>query len=176
MKSALTKRVLDMLEKLAKNDTDNYLEFWKEFGEVLKEGPAEDFSNKEKVAGLFRFASSKDDSAEQTVGLADYVSRMQEGQDKIYYIVAENHATAKSSPHLEIFRKKGIEVLLLSDRIDEWMMGYLTEFDGKSLQDVSKGSLDLGDLDSDEDKKEKEKVEKEFEDFVKRFKDAKCAS
>jgi molecular chaperone HtpG len=171
MKSALTKRVLDMLEKLAKNDQAAYLAFWKEFGEVLKEGPAEDFSNKEKIAGLFRFASTESDSSEQTVALADYVARMKDGQDKIYYIVAENHATAKSSPHLEIFRKKGIEVLLLSDRIDEWTMGYLTEFDGKSLQDVSKGSLDLGDLDSEEDKKEQEKVEEKYKDFVKRFKD-----
>jgi molecular chaperone HtpG len=171
MKSALTKRVLDMLEKLAKNDQAAYSAFWKEFGEVLKEGPAEDFSNKEKIAGLFRFASTESDSSEQTVALADYVARMKDGQDKIYYIVAENHATAKSSPHLEIFRKKGIEVLLLSDRIDEWTMGYLTEFDGKSLQDVSKGSLDLGDLDSEEDKKEQEKVEEKYKDFVKRFKD-----
>lgn len=172
MKSALTKRVLDMLEKFAKKDEDAYLSFWKEFGEVLKEGPAEDFGNKEKVAGLFRFASTESNSSDQTVSLADYVGRMKDGQDKIYYIVADNHTTAKSSPHLEIFRKKGLEVLLLSDRIDEWMMGYLTEFDGKSLQDVSKGSLDLGDLDSEEDKKEQEKVEEKYKDFVKRLKNS----
>lgn len=170
MKSALTKRVLDMLEKLAKNDGENYQAFWKEFGEVLKEGPAEDFANKEKIAGLFRFASTESGSAEQTVSLADYVSRMKEGQDKIYYVVAENHNTAKSSPHLEIFSKKGIEVILMSDRIDEWLMGHLQEFDGKSFQDVAKGALDLGDLDSEEDKKEQEKVEKEFESFVERLK------
>lgn len=171
MKSALTKRVLDMLEKLGKNDAEAYASFWKEFGEVLKEGPAEDFSNKEKIAGLFRFATTHTGEPEQNQSLADYVSRMQEGQDKIYYVVAENHNTAKSSPHLEIFRKKGIEVLLLSDRVDEWLMGHLTEFDGKSFQDVGKGALDLGELDSEEDKKEQEKVEKEFEDFVKRIKD-----
>lgn len=170
MKSALTKRVLDMLEKLAKNDGENYQAFWKEFGEVLKEGPAEDFANKEKIAGLFRFASTESGSAEQTVSLADYVSRMKDGQDKIYYVVAENHNTAKSSPHLEIFSKKGIEVILMSDRIDEWLMGHLQEFDGKSFQDVAKGALDLGELDSEEDKKEQKKVEKEFESFVERLK------
>lgn len=172
MKSALTKRVLDMLEKLGKKDAEAYAGFWKEFGEVLKEGPAEDFSNKEKIAGLFRFATTHTGEADQSQSLADYVSRMQDGQDKIYYVVADNHNTAKSSPHLEIFRKKGIEVLLLSDRIDEWLMGHLTEFDGKSFQDVAKGALDLGELDSDEDKKEQEKIEKEFEDFVKRIKGA----
>jgi molecular chaperone HtpG len=171
MKSALTKRVLDMLEKLAKNDSDAYQAFWKEFGEVLKEGPAEDFANKEKIAGLFRFASTETGNEDQTVGLADYVSRMKEGQDKIYYVVAENHNTAKSSPHLEIFRKKGIEVILMSDRIDEWLMGHLQEFDGKQFQDVAKGALDLGELDSEEDKKAQEKVEKEFESFVERLKE-----
>lgn len=171
MKAALTKRVLDMLDKLSKKDTDAYSAFWNEFGEVLKEGPAEDFANKEKIAGLFRFASTNKDSSDQTEGLGNYVSRMKEGQDKIYYTVAENHATAKSSPHLEIFRKKGIEVLLLSDRIDEWLMGHLTEFDGKNLQDVSKGALDLGELDSEEDKKEQEKIEKEYEAFIGRIKE-----
>jgi len=172
MKSALTKRVLDMLEKMSKKDAEAYAGFWKEFGEVLKEGPAEDFSNKEKIAGLFRFASTHTGDAEQNNSLAEYVARMNDSQEKIYYVVADNHNTAKSSPHLEIFRKKGIEVLLLSDRIDEWLMGHLTEFDGKSFQDVGKGALDLGDLDSDEDKKEQEKVEKAFEDFVKRIKEA----
>lgn len=170
LKSALTKRVLDMLEKLSKKEGEKYAGFWKEFGEVLKEGPAEDFSNKEKIAGLFRFASTLEDSDAQKQDLAGYVERMQEGQDKIYYVVAENYNTAKSSPHLEIFRKKGIEVLLMYDRIDEWLMSHLNEFDGKSFQDVSKGALDLGSLDSEDDKKEQEKVEKAFEDFNKRLK------
>ncbi len=171
MKSALTKRVLDMLEKLAKNDADSYAKFWKEFGEVLKEGPAEDFANKEKIAGLFRFATTHDELAEQKHSLSDYVARKQEGQDKIYYVVAENHNTAKSSPHLEVFRKKNIEVLLLSDRVDEWLVGHLTEFDGLAFQDVGKGALDLGDLDSEEEKEAQEKVEKEFEGFVNRIKE-----
>ncbi len=171
MRSALTKRVLDSLEKVAKNDAEKYAEFWKEFGQVLKEGPAEDFSNKEKIAGLFRFSSTETDSENQDQSLADYVSRMKEGQDKIYYIVAENFNTAKSSPHLEVFRKKGIEVLLLADRVDDWMMGHLTEFDGKSFQDVGKGALDLGDLDSEEEKKEQEKIEEQFKDFAERVKD-----
>ncbi|WP_096084548.1 molecular chaperone HtpG [Agaribacterium haliotis] len=172
MKSALTKRVLDMLGKMAKNDGEAYAEFWQEFGEVLKEGPAEDFSNKEKIAALFRFASTHTGSAEQSQSLGEYVERMQEGQDKIYYVVADSYNTAKSSPHLEIFRKKGIEVLLLSDRIDEWLMGHLTEFDGKQFQDVGKGALDLGELDSEEDKKAQEEVEKKFEDFVKRLQES----
>ena len=170
MKAAMTKRVLDMLEKLAKKDPEAYASFWGEFGEVLKEGPAEDFSNKEKVAGLFRFATTHADTSEQNQGLADYVSRIKDGQDKIYYVVGENHNTAKSSPHLEIFRKKGIEVLLLSDRIDEWLMGHLTEFEGKSFQDVGKGALDLGELDSEDEKKAQEEVEKSFEGFVERIK------
>lgn len=170
MRSALTKRVLDTLEKLAKNDTESYNSFWKEFGEVLKEGPAEDFANKEKIAGLFRFSTTHNDTAEQTQSLAEYVERMQEGQDKIYYVVASSFNTAKNSPHLEVFRKKGIEVVLLSDRVDEWLMGHLNEFDGKSFQDVGKGELDLGTLDSEEDKKAQEKVEEEFKDFLTRFK------
>ncbi len=171
MRSALTKRVLDTLEKIAKNDAEKYSEFWTEFGQVLKEGPAEDFSNKEKIAGLFRFATTHTDKDDQDQSLAEYVSRMQEKQNKIYYVVADNFNTAKNSPHLEVFRKKGIEVLLLSDRVDEWLMGHLHEFDGKSFQDVGKGALDLGELDSDEDKKEQEKIEEEFKDFVDRFKE-----
>lgn len=171
MRSALTKRVLDTLEKVAKNDAEKYADFWKEFGQVLKEGPAEDFSNKEKIAGLFRFASTQNDTEEQINSLADYVGRMKDGQDKIYYVVAENFNTAKASPHLEVFRKKGIEVLLLSDRVDDWMMGHLTEFDGKQFQDVGKGALDLGEMDTEEEKKEQEEVEKKFEDFVKRMKE-----
>lgn len=170
MRSALTKRVLDALEKLAKNDTEAYDEFWKEFGEVLKEGPAEDFSNKERIAGLFRFSTTDTDVEKQDQSLAQYVERMKEGQNKIYYVVSNNFNTSKNSPHLEVFRKKGIEVLLLSDRVDEWLMGHLTEFDGKSFQDVGKGALDLGDLDSEEDKKEQEKVEEEFKDFLTRVK------
>lgn len=171
MKSALTKRVLDMLEKLAKNDAEKYLSFWKEFGEVLKEGPAEDFANREKIAGLFRFATTHTDKSEQDQSLADYVARMKDGQNKIYYVVAENFNTAKNSPHLEVFRKKGVEVLLLSDRVDEWLMGHLTEFDGKSFQDVGKGALDLGDLDTEEEKQEQEKIEEQYKDFVARIKE-----
>ncbi len=171
MRSAITKRVLDTLSKVAKKDPEAYAEFWTQFGEVLKEGPAEDFSNKEKVAGLFRFASTHTDTDVQDQSLADYISRLKEGQDKIYYVVADSFNTAKSSPHLEVFRKKGIEVLILSDRVDDWMMGHLTEFDGKSFQDVGKGALDFGDLDSEEEKKEQEKVEEEFKDFAARVKE-----
>lgn len=137
MKSALTKRVLDMLEKLAKNEPEQYKTFWKNFGQVLKEGPAEDFGNKDKIAGLLRFASTGDDSGEQSVALADYIGRMKEGQDKIYYLTGESYSQVKNSPHLEVFRKKGIEVLLLTDRIDEWLMSYLPEFDGKQFVDVA---------------------------------------
>lgn len=168
MKSALTKRVLDTLEKLAKKDAAEYQGFWNEFGQVLKEGPAEDYSNKERIAGLFRFASTHGESSEQNQSLADYVARMQEGQDKIYYIAAENYITAKHSPHLEVFRKKGIEVLLLSDRVDEWLMSHLQEFDGKRFQDVGRGQLDLGTLETEEDKKEQENLAKSHEDLVKR--------
>ncbi len=170
MRSALTKRVLDMLEKMAKKDADKYNTFWKEFGQVIKEGPAEDFANKEKIAKLMRFATTHGDSAEQSQSFEDYVSRMQEGQEKIYYIAAENYKTAKNSPHLEVFRKKGIEVILFYDRVDEWMIGGLQEFDGKPFQDVGKGELDLGGLDSEEDKKEQEAAEKEFEGLLERVK------
>src|SRR3990167_6264266 len=172
MKSALTKRVLDMLEKLAKNEPEQYKSFWKNFGQVLKEGPAEDFANKEKIAGLLRFASTSDTSGEQTVALADYLGRMKEGQDKIYYLSGESYAQVKNSPHLEVFRKKGIEVLLLTDRIDEWLMSYLTEFDGKSFVDVTRGDLDLRKLDSDEEKKAQEEVAKSKEGLLERLKAA----
>jgi molecular chaperone HtpG len=168
MRSALTKRVLDMLAKLAKGDGDEYATFWKEFGSVLKEGPAEDFANQEKIAKLLRFSTTHTDSEEQDQSLEDYVSRMQDGQEKIYYVVAENFNTAKNSPHLEVFRKKGIEVLLLSDRVDDWLMNHLREFDGKPLQDVARGALDLG-ADSEEEKAEQEKVQKESEDLVQRI-------
>ena len=168
MKSALTKRVLDMLQKMATSDQDKYQQFWDTFGEVLKEGPAEDFANKEKIAKLLRFSSTHDDSEKREVGLADYVDRMSEGQDAIWYVVAENHATAKNSPHLEVFRKKGIEVLLLSDRIDEWLMSHLMEFDGKPLKDVARGSLDL-EADSEEDKAALEAAKKDSEGLIERM-------
>ncbi|MBV7552429.1 molecular chaperone HtpG [Pseudomonas sp. PDM28] len=172
MKSALTKRVLDMLEKLAKNEPEQYKGFWKNFGQVMKEGPAEDFANKEKIAGLLRFASTHGDDGEQVVGLADYLARAKEGQDKIYYLTGETYAQVKNSPHLEVFRKKGIEVLLLTDRIDEWLMSYLSDFDGKSFVDVARGDLDLGNLDSEEDKKAAEEVAKSKEGLVERLKTA----
>ncbi|ONH56886.1 molecular chaperone HtpG [Pseudomonas cedrina] len=170
MKSALTKRVLDMLEKLAKNEPEQYKGFWKNFGQVMKEGPAEDFANKEKIAGLLRFASTQGDDGEQVVSLAEYLARAKEGQDKIYYLTGETYAQVKNSPHLEVFRKKGIEVLLLTDRIDEWLMSYLNEFDGKSFVDVARGDLDLGNLDSEEEKKEAEEVAKSKEGLVERIK------
>ncbi|MGY2218995.1 molecular chaperone HtpG [Pseudomonas sp. SDO558_S425] len=172
MKSALTKRVLDMLEKLAKNEPEQYKGFWKNFGQVMKEGPAEDFANKEKIAGLLRFASTNGDDGEQNVSLAEYLARAKEGQDKIYYLTGETYAQVKNSPHLEVFRKKGIEVLLLTDRIDEWLMSYLSDFDGKSFVDVARGDLDLGNLDSEEDKKAAEEVAKSKEGLVERIKTA----
>jgi len=172
MKSALTKRVLDMLEKLAKNEPEQYKGFWKNFGQVMKEGPAEDFANKEKIAGLLRFASTQGEEGEQVVSLAEYLARAKEGQDKIYYLTGETYAQVKNSPHLEVFRKKGIEVLLLTDRIDEWLMSYLSEFDGKSFVDVARGDLDLGNLDSEEDKKAAEEVAKAKEGLVERLKAA----
>ncbi len=172
MKSALTKRVLDMLEKLAKNEPEQYKSFWKNFGQVMKEGPAEDFANKEKIAGLLRFASTNGVEGEQVVGLAEYLARAKEGQDKIYYLTGEKFEAVKDSPHLEVFRKKGIEVLLLTDRIDEWLMSYLSDFDGKSFVDVARGDLDLGNLDSEEDKKAAEEVAKSKEGLVERLKTA----
>ena len=172
MKSALTKRSLDMLEKLATDKPEVYAGFWKQFGQVLKEGPAEDYGNREKVAGLLRFASTHDASGEQSMSLADYIGRMVEGQDKIYYLTGESHTQVKDSPHLEVFRKKGIEVLLLTDRIDEWLMGYLTEFDGKSFVDVARGDLDLGALESDEDKQAQEEAAKDKQALVERLKTA----
>jgi len=172
MKSALTKRSLDMLEKLATDKPEVYAGFWKQFGQVLKEGPAEDFNNREKIAGLLRFASTHDASGEQSVSLADYVGRMIEGQDKIYYLTGDSYTQVKDSPHLEVFRKKGIEVLLFTDRIDEWLMGYLTEFDGKSFVDVARGDLDLGALESAEDKQAQEEAAKDKQGLVDRIKTA----
>ena len=170
LRKALTKRSLQMLEKLAKEDADKYQQFWKEFGLVLKEGPAEDFGNKEAIAKLLRFASTHNDSSEQTVSLEDYVARMKEGQKAIYYITADSYVAAKNSPHLELFNKKGIEVLLLSDRIDEWMLSYLTEFDGKSLQTITKADLDLGDLADKEETEAQKEQDKAFDSFIERVK------
>lgn len=169
LRKALTKRSLQMLEKLAKDDAEKYLQFWKEFGLVLKEGPAEDFANKETIAKLLRFASTHNDSSEQTVSLEDYISRMKEGQKAIYYITADSYVAAKNSPHLELFNKKGIEVLLLSDRIDEWMLSYLTEFDGKQLQSITKADLDLGDL-ADKESETQKQQDEAFGSFIKRVK------
>ena len=169
LRKALTKRSLQMLEKLAKDDAEKYLQFWKEFGLVLKEGPAEDFANKETVAKLLRFASTHNDSSEQTVSLEDYISRMKEGQKAIYYITADSYVAAKNSPHLEFFNKKGIEVLLLSDRIDEWMLSYLTEFDGKQLQSITKADLDLGDL-ADKESETQKQQDEAFGSFIERVK------
>ncbi|MCP5334327.1 MAG: molecular chaperone HtpG [Oceanospirillaceae bacterium] len=155
IRGALVKRVLDMLAKMAKNEPDNYAKFWSNFGQVLKEGPADDFANKEKIAELFRFTTTN--TTEATVSLDDYLSRMQQSQDKIYYLTAENYKTAIRSPHLEVFRKKGIEVLLLTDRVDEWMLSHLTNFKDKQFEDVTKGELEL---DAERDSAEKEKLEK----------------
>ncbi|EEQ07437.1 MULTISPECIES: molecular chaperone HtpG [Yersinia] len=169
LRSALTKRVLQMLEKLAKDDAEKYQQFWQQFGMALKEGPAEDGSNKETIAKLLRFASTHSDSSAQTVSLEEYVSRMTEGQEKIYYITADSYAAAKNSPHLELFRKKGIEVLLLSDRIDEWMMSYLTEFEGKIFQSVSKADDSLDKL-ADEERPEQQEADKALAPFIERVK------
>jgi molecular chaperone HtpG len=168
IRTGSVKKVLGMLEKMAKNKPEKYQKFWIEFGKVLKEGPAEDFANREKIAKLLRFSTTQTGDEEQTVTLDDYISRMQEGQDKIYFIAADSHAAAKNSPHLEIFKKKGIEVLLLSDRVDEWLTSNLAEYDGKKLQSVAKGELDL-DKDEASEKELEEKV-KASEKLVKRIK------
>jgi molecular chaperone HtpG len=168
IRTGSVKKVLGMLEKVAKNDPEKYQKLWTEFGKALKEGPAEDTSNRERIAKLLRFATTHNDSDDQTVSLDDYISRMQEGQDKIYFIAADTYSAAKNSPHLEIFKKKGIEVILLSDRVDEWLTSHLMEFDGKKLQSVAKGELDLG---KDEDsEKELEEKTKASEKLVKRMK------
>ncbi|HCD12699.1 MULTISPECIES: molecular chaperone HtpG [Shewanella] len=172
MRTAITKRVLGMLEKLAKDDSDKYQQFWAEFGQVLKEGPAEDWSNRERVAGLLRFASTHNDTAAQTVSLDDYIGRMKEGQSKIYYIVADSYEAAAHSPHLELLRKKGIEVLLMSDRIDEWLINHLTEYKEKALHSVTRGELDLGELEDENEKAEQEKLAAESESLLKRIKEA----
>jgi molecular chaperone HtpG len=172
MKSALTKRTLDMLAKLAKNEPEQYATFWKGFGSVLKEGPAEDFANREKIASLLRFASTQQNDDSEVVSLDAYLERMVEGQDKIYYLTGERYNQVKNSPHLEIFRKKGIEVLLLTDRIDEWLMSHLTEYNGKQFIDIARGDLDLGKLEGEEDKQEQEKQAEAKADLVKRIQDA----
>ena len=172
IRKGCTSRVLKMLERMGKNKPEDYQAFWNEFGNVIKEGPAEDFANKDAIAKLLRFSSTHTDEKTQNVSLEQYIDRMKEGQDKIYYVVADSFEAAKSSPHLEIFRKKGIEVLLLSDRVDEWMMSHLTEFNEKPLQSITRGDLDLGDMDDEETKKAHEESEKEVEGLVERVKTA----
>jgi len=172
IRKGCTKRVLKMLDKLGNKDKEQYQSFWNEFGQVLKEGPAEDMGNKEQIAKLLRFSSTNTDSSAQSVSLPEYVERMKEGQDKIYYVVADSFEAAKNSPHLEVFRKKGIEVLLMSDRIDEWLVSHLTDFDSKQLQSVTRGGLDLGDMDDEETKQAQEKLEQEFDSVVSRIKTA----
>ncbi|MGO1295961.1 MAG: molecular chaperone HtpG [Vibrio sp.] len=168
LRSACTKRVLTMLERLAKNDEEKYQAFWKEFGLVIKEGPAEDFSNKEKIANLLRFATTQNDTEDQTVSLADYVSRMKDGQDKIYYLTADSYTAAKHSPHLEQFKSKGIEVVLMYDRIDEFLMNYLNEFDGKQFQSITKAGLDLSQFEDAEEQEKRKETQEEFKNVVER--------
>ncbi len=168
IRSGSVKKILQLLQKLANNKPDDYKTFWKEFGRVMKEGPGEDFANREKIAKLLRFSSTLDDKEEQEVSLDDYISRMKDGQKAIYYITADSFAAAKHSPHLEVFRKKGLEVLLLSDRVDEFLMSSLPEYEGKPLQSVARGELDLGDLEDEEEKKQQEKVEEEYKDFIEK--------
>lgn len=171
MRVALVKRSLTMLADLAEQDKEKYAKFWAEFGQVLKEGPGEDFANKEQIAKLLRFASTDKDTSAQETSFDDYIARLNEGQDVIYYITADSFEAAKNSPHLEIFRKKGIEVLLLSDRVDEWLISHLTEYAGKKLRSVAKGDLDLGDMDDEESKKEQEKTKNEFDSVIKQMKE-----
>jgi molecular chaperone HtpG len=172
IRAGSVRRVLSMLEDLAEKEKEKYATFWKEFGRAFKEGAGEDFGNRERIAKLLRFASTHADSEEQNVSLADYVSRMKPEQDKIYYVTADSFAAARSSPHLEVFRKKGVEVLLMYDRVDEWVVSHLTEFEGKSLQSVAKGRLDLGKLEDEAEKKEQEKEAGEFKDLVEKVKKA----
>ncbi|MGA0024845.1 MAG: molecular chaperone HtpG, partial [Burkholderiales bacterium] len=172
MRAASVKRVLSMVEDLAENQKDKFATFWKEFGRVFKEGIGEDQANRERIAKLLRFASTQKDAEDEDVSLAEYVARMKPEQEKIYYVTAETFAAAKAIPHLEVFRKKGVEVLLLSDRVDEWMMSFLTEFEGKKLQSVAKGALDLGKLEDEADKKAQEQEAAEHKDLVERIKKA----
>lgn len=174
IRAGVVKKVLGLIEDLAKKEDDEgkekFKNFWREFGQVLKEGVGEDFANRERIAGLLRFISTHDESDESSVSLSDYIGRMKEGQDKIYYVTADSLNAAKNSPHLEIFRKKGIEVLLLSERVDEWLVAHLTEFDGKSLQSVAKGSLDLGDMEDAAEKQAHEKEASEFNELIEKMK------
>jgi molecular chaperone HtpG len=172
IKNGSVKKVLGLLEDLAKNKPEDYAKFWTEFGRVMKEGPGEDFANKDKVAGLLRFASTHADNETQNVSFADYIGRMKEGQEAVYYITADSFAAAQHSPHLEIFRKKGIEVLLMSDKVDEWLLGSLAEFEGKKLQSIAKGDLDLGKLEDESEKEAQKKIEAEAKDFIERIKEA----
>ncbi|BCO33242.1 chaperone protein HtpG [Thiohalobacter sp. COW1] len=169
IRGASVKKVLGLLENMAKNEPEQYQAFWQQFGMVMKEGPAEDFANRERIAKLLRFASTHNEGAEQTVSLDEYIARMQEGQEKIYYISAENHTAARHSPHMEVFRKKGIEVLLLSDRVDEWLVSHLTEYDGKPLVSIAKGDLDLDQLEDEKDQEEIKQAEGEFKDILERM-------
>jgi molecular chaperone HtpG len=164
------KKILGLLENLAEKDPEKYQHFWKEFGRVLKEGPGEDFANKERIAGLLRFSSTHEDKEEQDVSLKQYIERMKPEQDTIYYVTADSFPAAKNSPHLEIFRKKGIEVLLLADRVDEWLVSSLTEFDGKKIENVTKGELDLGKLEDEEEKASKEKIDESYKSVIEQIK------
>ena len=170
IRTANIKRILGLLEKMAKKEPEKYAEFWEQFGQVMKEGPGEDMANKERVSGLLRFASTQNDGDEQNVALDDYIERMKEGQDKIYYITADSMPAARHSPHLEVFRKKGIEVLLMTDRVDEWLVSHLMEYKGKKIQSVAKGELDLGELEDQEEKKEHEEIAKEHAGLIERLK------
>jgi molecular chaperone HtpG len=172
IRGANVKRILSLLETMAKEEPEKYQGFWNEFGRVLKEGPAEDFSNRERIGGLLRFSTTESEGSDQTVSLDSYIERMKEGQDQIYYITADSPAAARHSPHLEVFRKKGVEVLLLSDRVDEWLVSHLHEYKGKHLQSVTKGKLDLGELADKEEKEKTEQAEKEHGDLLKRLKDS----
>jgi len=172
IKKGSVNKVLGLLEELAKNKPEDYAQFWTEFGRVMKEGPGEDYANKDKIAALLRFASTHNDNETQNVSFADYIARMKEGQEAIYYITADSFAAAQHSPHLEIFRKKGIEVLLMSDKVDEWMLGGLSEFEGKKLQSIAKGDLNLGQLEDETEKEAQKKVEEESKDLIERIQKA----
>ena len=172
IRSASVKKVLGLLDSMAKDKPEQYAEFWQQFGRVMKEGPIEDFANREQIAGLLRFSSTHADSEVQDVSLADYIARMKDGQDKIYFITAETFAAAKNSPHLEVFRRKGIEVLLLSDRVDEWLVEHLREFDGKSLQSVARGDLDLGEIEDEADKQAQQEAEDDFKGVIEMVKES----
>jgi len=169
LRAGSTKKVLDLLAGIAENDKDKYAKFWPEFGRVLKEGVGEDFAHRDKVAQLLRFASTHADTEDETVSLADYIDRMKQGQDRIYYVTAESFNAARHSPHLEVFRRKGIEVLLMSDRVDEWVVGHLGEFEGKALTSVAKGGLDLGKLEDEAERKASDEQASEVAPLIERM-------